>query len=192
MKRWYSECWPCKCCVFILNTFTVDQTEGVLLLGLLGLLGMWIIAHTYCSGRDEIDARQLIQIDFLEWIWMNLAWITKVFFPKVRINNIPVLVQIMAWLGANQATRHYLNQWWVVCWRIYASLGLNELNKTLLLGIWIMQTFGNCFYYFHCGSDRRHVGWVFWYVDSIKHCYYLMLLGKRIRKVVCFCNVWIG
>ena len=32
------------------------------------------------------------------------------------------------WLGAGQATSHYLNQWWLVYWRIYASLGLNELN----------------------------------------------------------------
>ena len=32
------------------------------------------------------------------------------------------------WLGADQATSHYLNQWWLVYWRIYASLGLNELK----------------------------------------------------------------
>ena len=32
------------------------------------------------------------------------------------------------WLGAGQATSHYLNQWWLVYRRIYASLGLNELN----------------------------------------------------------------
>ena len=31
------------------------------------------------------------------------------------------------WLGADQATSHYLNQWWLDYWRIYASLGLNEL-----------------------------------------------------------------
>ena len=31
------------------------------------------------------------------------------------------------WLGAGQATSHYLNQWLLVYWRIYASLGLNEL-----------------------------------------------------------------
>ena len=42
---------------------------------------------------------------------------------KGPIDNNPVLVQIMAW-------RHYLNQWWLVYQRIYASLGLNELNFT--------------------------------------------------------------
>ena len=31
-------------------------------------------------------------------------------------------------LGAGQTTGHCLNQWWLVYWRIYASLGLNELN----------------------------------------------------------------
>ena len=54
------------------------------------------------------------------------------FVPKCPINNIPALVQIidkstdcdpLPW----PAPSHYLNQWWLVYWRIYASLGLNEL-----------------------------------------------------------------
>ena len=32
------------------------------------------------------------------------------------------------WLGAKQATSHYLNQGWTVYWHIYASLSLNELR----------------------------------------------------------------
>ena len=32
------------------------------------------------------------------------------------------------WLGADQATSHYLNQLWLDYRRIYASLGLNELK----------------------------------------------------------------
>ena len=36
------------------------------------------------------------------------------------------------WLGAVRATSHYLNQWWLYYGRIYASLGLNELNSTTL------------------------------------------------------------
>ena len=48
------------------------------------------------------------------------------FVPKGSINNIPALVQIMAWLL--QATSHNLNQWWSVYRRINASLGLNELT----------------------------------------------------------------
>ena len=34
-----------------------------------------------------------------------------------------------SWLGADQATSHYLNQWLLVYWRIYTSLGLNELKR---------------------------------------------------------------
>ena len=37
------------------------------------------------------------------------------------------------WLGADQATSHYLNQWWLHYRRIYASLGLNELTMTHVL-----------------------------------------------------------
>ena len=32
------------------------------------------------------------------------------------------------WLGAGQATSHYLNQYWLVYWRIYSSLGLSEFK----------------------------------------------------------------
>ena len=39
------------------------------------------------------------------------------------------------WLGADQATSHYLNQWWLVYWRIYASLGLNELTNDCTIPI---------------------------------------------------------
>ena len=49
------------------------------------------------------------------------------FVPKGPISNIQALVQIMP--GAIQGTSHYLNQWWLVYWRIYASLGLNELMQ---------------------------------------------------------------
>ena len=42
------------------------------------------------------------------------------------------------WLGADQATSHYLSQWWLDYWRIYASLGLNELN--VFLHQWNLET----------------------------------------------------
>ena len=31
------------------------------------------------------------------------------------------------WLGAHQATSHFLNEWWLFSWSICASLGLSEL-----------------------------------------------------------------
>ena len=36
------------------------------------------------------------------------------------------------WRGADQATSHYLNQWWLLYWCIYVSLGLNELMGVML------------------------------------------------------------
>ena len=39
------------------------------------------------------------------------------FVPKGPMNNIPALIQIMAWR----------RQCWLACWRIHPSLGLNEL-----------------------------------------------------------------
>ena len=35
------------------------------------------------------------------------------------------------WLGPYQATSHRLNQWWLVFWSMYASLGRNELYKKI-------------------------------------------------------------
>ena len=32
------------------------------------------------------------------------------------------------WLGADQAASHYLIQWWLIYWRIYASLVLKKLS----------------------------------------------------------------
>ena len=51
---------------------------------------------------------------FVEWKCLNTDWNFQHWFRK--------------WLGAVQATSHYLNQWWLVYRRIYASLGLNELK----------------------------------------------------------------
>ena len=34
------------------------------------------------------------------------------------------------WLGADQATSHYLNQWEIIYWLIYVSLSLNGLNTS--------------------------------------------------------------
>ena len=36
------------------------------------------------------------------------------------------------WLGADQATSHYLNWWWLVSSHIYASFGLNESNHRVI------------------------------------------------------------
>ena len=55
---------------------------------------------------------------------------------------------------------HYLNQWWLGYWSIYAPCGLNELCKPYELGVWMTQTESLillcmlCFIYIglNCGS----------------------------------------
>ena len=46
-------------------------------------------------------------------------------FPGVQLTIFQYWFKY--WLGDEQATSHYLNQWLLDNWRIYASLGLNEL-----------------------------------------------------------------
>ena len=50
--------------------------------------------------------------------------------PKVRINNIPALVQIMAW--RRPGDKPLSEPMMLVYWLIYASLGLNELTNILV------------------------------------------------------------
>ena len=59
------------------------------------------------------------------WISINIS---LKFVLEGQSNNIPSLIQIMA--CADQATSHYLNQWWLrLVTHIYTSLGLNELRQ---------------------------------------------------------------
>ena len=57
------------------------------------------------------------------WISIKISW---KFIPKGPIYKIPAMVQIIA--CRRPGDKLYLNQWWLVYWRIYASLGLNELK----------------------------------------------------------------
>ena len=80
-------------------------------------------------GRDKMDA--ISQTTF----WSAFSWM-KMFEFRLKFHwSLFLRVQLTIfqhwfrkWLGANQATSHYLDQWWLDYRRIYASLGLNELN----------------------------------------------------------------
>ena len=90
----------------------------------------WYLHHLFNTLRPRQNGRHFADDTFRriflnENVWTLLK--NSLIVPKVWINNIPAFVQIK-WLGANQATSHYLNQWWLVYWHIYASLGLNELK----------------------------------------------------------------
>ena len=66
---------------------------------------------------------QCIFLDGKFWISLKIA---PKFVPKVRINNIPALVQIMAWRRGGDKP---LSEPMMV--RLYALLGLNELSPCL-------------------------------------------------------------
>ena len=72
------------------------------------------------NGRHFADA--IFKCIFVyEYVWIPIK-ISLKFVPKGPINNIPVLVQIMAW--------HRVGDLWLVYRRINASFGLNELIKS--------------------------------------------------------------
>ena len=79
---------------------------------------------------EHIEARQMTfyelhsQMHFIEWKCLN--------FQSTKNQH-----WLRWWLGAEQATSHYLSQWWPIHWRIYASPGLGGLTRlkcTLELG----------------------------------------------------------
>ena len=62
------------------------------------------------------------------------------------------------WLGADQATSHYLERWWLDCRRIYASLGLNELKV------------GRVITAPHCSCELTAKEWVWWHSEQRDIC----------------------
>ena len=97
------------------------------------------------------------------WILIKLS---LKLFHKVRINDIPALVLIMAW--RRPGTSHYLNQWWLDYRRIYVSLGLNELRFPWITTI---SRFESCV----VAYGRKHLFCVvhthlLWVFFSLGHC----------------------
>ena len=80
-------------------------------------------------ARDKMDA--ISQTTFspafssmkIVVFWLNFHWNM---FARVQLTIIQHWFRW--WLGADQATSHHLNQWWLVHRRIYAWLNLNELT----------------------------------------------------------------
>ena len=73
-------------------------------------------------GRDKMAA--IFQTTLSHgFSWMKMYQFRLMFhwsFPKVHLTIFQL--RFRKWLGAGQATSHCLNQWWLVHWRIYASL----------------------------------------------------------------------
>ena len=84
-------------------------------------------------GRDKMAA--IYQTTFwnaFSWMKIYKFWLRFHWSLFLRVQSTIFQHCFRWWLGAVQATSHYLNQWWLVYWRIYASLGVNELNRRLV------------------------------------------------------------
>ena len=84
-------------------------------------------------GRERMTA--ISQTTFSDaFSWMKIFEFRLKFhwslFPRVQLTIVQHWFR--QWLGADQATSHYLNQWWLDYRRIYASLGLNELTIVMV------------------------------------------------------------
>ena len=78
-------------------------------------------------GRDKMAA--IFQRTFSNaFSWMKIYKFKLRFhwslFPRVQLTIFQHWFRW--WLVAGQATSHYLNQWWLVCWRIYVSFSLKS------------------------------------------------------------------
>ena len=95
----------------------------------------WAVVNTW---RPRQNGRYFLD-DIFKCIFLNeKAWIViKIslnFVPRVQINNVPALVQIMAWRRPGDTPLS--EQMIFFYWRIYASLGLNELRAEK----WLLQS----------------------------------------------------
>ena len=91
-----------------------------------GGLGLTHLTHW---GRDKMNA--ISQTIFSSaFLWMKmLEFLLRFLWNLFLMAQLTIFQHwFRLWLGAVQATSHYLNQWWLVYWRIYASLGLNDLT----------------------------------------------------------------
>ena len=93
--------------------------------------------------------------------WMKMYEFRLIFHWSLFPRSQSTIYQhwFRRWLRTGQATSHYLNQWWLVYWRIYASLGLNELKLETTL--WIMA----------CGLNR-HLKWL---IDKLRSAYQIIV-----------------
>ena len=134
------------------------------------LIQLWYYYHLTHWDRDESDNipqktfsnifSPMKMFDF----GLNFHWRL---FLRVRVQLTIFQHWVRSWLGAFQATRHYLNQWWLVYWRIYASLGFNALNICCLkkFGAFWNIDFSNCIHKqsveFYCPSLSVYL-WKIW------------------------------
>ena len=107
-------------------------------------------------GRDKMAAISQTTLSNA-FSWMKMLEFRKIFHWSLFIRVQLIISQhwFRWWLGAYQATSHYLNQWWLDYRRIYASLGLNELSnfEAVALNVSIAYHWLCCSRYQYVGSN---------------------------------------
>ena len=101
----------------------LDVPDRPVCYGLQGLLDLRCLAHW---GRDKMDAFSQTTLSNA-FSWMKILEFRLKCHWSLFLRVLLTIFQhwFWKWLGADQATSHYLNQCWLDNWRIYASLGLN-------------------------------------------------------------------
>ena len=82
-------------------------------------------------------------------------------FPRVQLATFH---WFRWWLGAIQVTNHYLNQWWLVYWWIYESLGLNELKQSTHIVLHILTQYSYTLPSSSGGGEKNS----YWVVNSLR------------------------
>ena len=93
------------------------------------------LKHIEAETKCPPFSKRYLQMHFLiENIWISIMNSLK-YVPIGQIMKHP------SRHGAGQATSHYLNQFWLKFWRIYASIRLNELKwNKVIAGMWSTNT----------------------------------------------------
>ena len=108
-------------------------------------LKVYLVFEYICSDLTHLCRDKMATIfrmtfsNAYSWInmykfWLRCHWSL---FPRVQLTILQHWFRW--WLGADQATSHYLNQWWSFYWCIYASLGVNELTTVFKMADKISQ-----------------------------------------------------
>ena len=100
---------------------TVWLTAPIIDGGLINCINTLRQRQNGCHFPDDIFKSIFLN----ENVWI-LIKISLRFLLKGLINNIPALVQIMAWCRSGD--KPLSDQWWFDYWCLHTSLGLNELN----------------------------------------------------------------
>ena len=134
-----------------------------------------VCGHCYIVLTEQCVC--LVKTSLIYWGWGKMAAVSQATFSN------------------GQATSHYLNQWWWVYWRIYASLGLSELTHHCYIVIHITDA----------GSSYTISRWYLPYVKDafrksyVKFCVIITIELHNIfqvcymyskQKCAHFCSEW--